>query len=89
MGRIRIAIVTMAPMEGSIIPELINGYADVELVGSFATRADAEMALPEMVPDLVLIGLYEGETDRIADKLLGLVPSSKVIAFSDIAQMWV
>src|SRR5262249_29467629 len=74
--------VTIRAPEDSIIPELIRGYANVELVDNFTTRTDAEDRLPEVAPDLILVGLDEGETDATARKLLDLVPLSKVIAFS-------
>ena len=82
MGTIRTVIVTISPREGSIIQELISGYANVERVGDFDNRTDAENGLADMVPDIILVGLHKGETDNTARKLLDIVPLSKVIAFS-------
>ena len=82
MARLRTVIVTMSRMLSDIITALVTDHAALDVVAEFDSRADAENRLPVIAPDLILVGLHDGETDAIGLTLLALVPSAKVIAFS-------
>jgi chemotaxis response regulator CheB len=81
-ARIRTVVVTMSRMLSDIITALVTDHAALDLVAEFDNRADAENRLSAIAPDLILIGLRDGEPDGIGRTLLALVPSAKVIAFS-------
>ncbi len=65
-----------------IIKELPTGHVRLKIVAEFTTRDLALDQIKTLLPDLVLIGLVSGETDRIARTILAAVPGGKVIAFS-------
>jgi DNA-binding NarL/FixJ family response regulator len=69
-----------------IIEQLVSGQIALDIVARFDERALLREKLPEIGPDLVLIGLRSHETDRVGLSLLKLVPTAKVIAFSSDAR---
>jgi len=79
---IRTAVVTMSPMLRDIVQELPPGRLRLEIVAEFTTRDLLCDRLKAILPDVVLIGLARGETDRIARSILAALPRSRVIAFS-------
>jgi chemotaxis response regulator CheB len=79
---IRTAVVTMSPMLRDIIMALPTGGVRLEIVAEFPTRDLLGDRLKTILPDIILIELARGETDRIARTILAAVPRSKVIAFS-------
>jgi DNA-binding NarL/FixJ family response regulator len=83
VARIRTVIVTMPRLLGDIITALVTDHAALDVVAEFDNRADAENSLPDIAPDLILVGLRDDETDAIGLTLLALGPSAKVVAFSN------
>jgi chemotaxis response regulator CheB len=81
-ARIRTVVVTMSRILSDIITALVTDHAALDLVAEFDNRADAESRLSAIAPDLILVGLRDGEPDGIGRTFLALVPSAKVIAFS-------
>jgi hypothetical protein len=79
---IRTAVVTMSPMLRDIVMKLPTRSVGLVIVAEFDTRTLLEDRLKAVLPDIVLIGLARGETDRIAKTVLAAVPHSRVIAFS-------
>jgi hypothetical protein len=79
---IRAAVVTMSSMLRDIISELPSGQRHLEIVAEFATRDLLHDRLHAVHPDLVLVELARGETDRIARTILAAVPCARVVAFS-------
>ena len=73
-ARIRTVVVTMSRMLSDIITALVTDHAALDLVAEFDNRADAENRLSAIAPDLILIGLRDGEPDGIGRTLLALVP---------------
>lgn len=82
MIAIRTAVVTMSPMLRDIIKDLPSDDEGIEIVAEFTTRDQLEDQLKAILPDIVLIGLARGETDRVARSVLAVVPGARVIAFS-------
>jgi hypothetical protein len=72
----------MSPMLRDIIIELPAGRGRVEIVAEFTTRDLLGDRLKSILPDIGVIGLARGESDRIARTIPAAVPRSKVIAFS-------
>jgi hypothetical protein len=72
----------MSPMLRDIIKELPVAGVYLEIVAEFTTRDQLAERLKAILPDVVLIGLARGETDRIARAVLIAVPRGKVVAFS-------
>ena len=82
MVAIQAAIVTISPLLRDIIKAISGGDARITMVAEFATRDQLAENLRALRPDLVLIGLEPGESDRIAALVLTASPCSRVIAFS-------
>jgi DNA-binding NarL/FixJ family response regulator len=82
MIAIRTAVVTMSPMLRDMIKALPTGSVRLEIVAEFTTRELLADRLKAILPDMVLIELAQGETDRIARTILAAVPRGRVIAFS-------
>jgi chemotaxis response regulator CheB len=79
---IRTAVVTMSPLLRDIVKELPTGRVRLQIVADLTTRDLLLDRLKTILPDVVLIGLARGETDRIARSILAALPRSRVIAFS-------
>jgi DNA-binding NarL/FixJ family response regulator len=86
MAGIRTVVVTMSPLLTDIIEQSITGHVDLDVVARFGARDFLEKRLPEISPELVLLGLRAGEADEIGRYLLSLVPVARVIAFSGDAR---
>ena len=82
MANIRTVLTTISPLFSDILEQLIGGHVDLDLVAKIDTRDRLEERLRAIGPDLVLIGLYHGESDEIAHSLLAAAQLAKVIAFS-------
>ena len=82
MASIRLVLVTMTPLDAGIITDLISNYARIDIVGDFVSRAEAEISVSDIAPDLILIGVPGEEADVIARAFLGLAPFAKVIVIS-------
>ena len=82
MIAIRTAIVTMSPMLRDIVKELPTGRERLEIIAELTDRDLLADRLKAILPDLVLIGLARGESDRIARSILMALPRSRVIALS-------
>jgi hypothetical protein len=79
---IRTVIVTTPAMLGDLVKKLALGRVELDVVAELGTRRALARRLPELRPDLVVIGLHRRETDDIVETLLMLLPKAKFIAFS-------
>ena len=79
---LRTAVVTMTPMLRDIVTKLPPGRVRLDIVANFTTRDLLLERLKALCPDMVLIELARGETDRVARAILAALPRSRVIAFS-------
>ena len=72
-----------------IVRRSVSCYASLEIVDELMTCDEAEDRLSYIAPELILIGLHPDDRDDIAQRLLTLVPTAKVIAFSsDISRAY-
>jgi hypothetical protein len=79
---IRAVTVTMSRLLGDLILMLVADRVRVSLVARLGTRLDIERRLSALAPDLIFIGLRNGEVDDIAAEILRLVPEARVVALS-------
>jgi hypothetical protein len=79
---IRTVIVTTPAMLSDLVKRLALGRVELDVVAELGTRHALTRRLPELRPDLVVIGLYRRETDNIVTTLLMQLPKAKFIAFS-------
>jgi DNA-binding NarL/FixJ family response regulator len=79
---IRTVIVTTPAMLGDLVKRLALGRVELEVVAELGTRRALARRLPELRPDLVVIGLHRRESDGIVTTLLMQLPKAKFIVFS-------
>jgi DNA-binding NarL/FixJ family response regulator len=73
----------MSPLFRDLVTGLIAAYCNIDLVAEIDNRTAIEQQLQVLAPELVLIGLGDGEADEIGPALAGSVPNARVIAFSN------
>lgn len=76
-------MVTIPPIIGDIVASLLPVSATLHVIARFEDRTEVTDRLVALRPDLVMIGLQNGETDEIARVLLSLMRGAKVVAFSN------
>jgi hypothetical protein len=79
---IRTVIVTTPAMLGDLVKRLALGRVELDVVAELGTRRALARRLPELRPDLVVIGLHRRESDGIVTTLLMQLPKAKFIVFS-------
>jgi chemotaxis response regulator CheB len=86
----RVAIVTISPLFGDILRQILAGQAAIEIVAQIDRRSRLRQRLRAARPDCILIGLRRGETDAVALSILTALPNAKVVAFSnDFHRVWI
>jgi chemotaxis response regulator CheB len=86
----RVAIVTIPPLFGDILRQILAGQAAIEIVAQIDRRSGLRRRLRAARPDFILIGLRRGETDAVALSILTALPNAKVVAFSnDFHRVWI
>jgi hypothetical protein len=83
---IRTVMITTSPIFRDLVTELMVGHRTLDVVGEFDTSDGIEEQLQQLAPDLILIKLRRNEGDEIGLELARLLPSAKVIAFSNDAR---
>jgi DNA-binding NarL/FixJ family response regulator len=82
MRPLRTVTVTITPLLGDIISQVVAEHAPIDVVSRLDSRDQLELRLPTLAPDLVLVGLRKGESGAIALALRSAVPRAKVVALS-------
>jgi chemotaxis response regulator CheB len=86
----RVAIVTIPPLFGDILRQILAGQAAIEIVAQIDRRSRLRQRLRAARPDFILIGLRRGETDAVALSILTALPNAKAVAFSnDFHRVWI
>lgn len=86
----RVAIVTIPPLFGDILRQILAGQGAIEIVAQIDRRSRLRQRLRAARPDFILIGLRRGETDAVALSILTALPNAKVVAFSnDFHRVWI
>jgi DNA-binding NarL/FixJ family response regulator len=75
-------MVTIPPLLSDLMIRALEREITLEVVVYIHNRNGLQEALKSADPELVMIGLFEGEAGEIAGKLFAAAPAAKVIAFS-------
>jgi hypothetical protein len=70
----------MSPLLGELIVAALLPYLPLDIVGVVETRESLAGALAALSPDLLLLGLFDGEAKGVAQALLALLPTMRVLA---------
>jgi ABC-type Fe3+-hydroxamate transport system substrate-binding protein len=79
----RAVFVTMPRLLSDIVWDFASRELDLTLIGHICTRDALNERVIALNPDLILLGLYAGETYEIAQRMTDLAPTAKVIAISN------
>jgi DNA-binding NarL/FixJ family response regulator len=83
LSKRRAVFVTMPPLLSDIVRELLSEKAGLHVVDQIGDREMLTERLPKLQPDLVVIGLGNGEGDDIGRFVLQVVPNAKALAISN------
>lgn len=72
----------MPPLIVDIIAKLLPDRTALNVLAQLADRVDIQERLSALNPDLVLLGLQNGETENVPYDLLALLPSAMIISLS-------
>jgi DNA-binding NarL/FixJ family response regulator len=86
VAAIRTVMITMSPIFRDLVTALMAGHWPLDVVRELNTRDGIEEQLRGLAPNLILIGLGRNEGDEIGFALTRLLPTAKVIAFSNDAR---
>lgn len=86
MYRIRTVTVSITPLLSDIVGQVVVEHAPIDIVASLDRSEGLARRLQMLAPDLVLIGLCQGEGDGIALSLRDAFPWTKIIALSHDAR---
>jgi hypothetical protein len=79
---IRTVVITLPMMISDIVEQLVIDDVALDIAARFDNRELIEDKLRAVLPDLVLVGLSPGESEKIWLSLSALVPDAKFIVFS-------
>jgi hypothetical protein len=82
MRPLRTVTVTITPLLGDIISQVVAVRAPIEIVARLDSRDRLELRLRILAPNLVLIGLRQDEGGAIALSLRNAIPRARLIALS-------
>lgn len=82
MTRLRTLVVTLSPLLRELVTGVLPSQISVDVIEVLESRECVAERLRELAPDLVLIGLLDGETDTIALPLLAALPSVSVLVLA-------
>lgn len=82
MARLRTLVVTLSPFLRELVTSVLPSQISIDIVEVLESREHVAERLRELAPDLVLIGLLDGETDSIALPLLAALPSVRILVLA-------
>jgi DNA-binding NarL/FixJ family response regulator len=83
---VRTVLVTLSPLLADIVKQLVGDQIGLDIVARFDRRALLSTKLPQIAPDLVLVGLRSHEADGVGRSVLEFLPTAKVISLSSDAR---
>ena len=82
MARLRTLVVTLSPLLRELVTSVLPSQISFDVIEVLQSREGVAERLRDLAPDLVLIGLLEGETDAIALPLLAALPSIRILVLA-------
>jgi hypothetical protein len=72
----------MSRLLTDIVTEVLSRRVDFELLADLATRDRLAEQLAALGPDIVIVGLFDGEIDEIGALILKTVPAARVLVIT-------
>lgn len=82
MVAVRTLVVTLSPFLRELVISVLPPQVPVDVVDVLATREHLAETIRDSAPDLVLLGLGEGETDAAALPLLAVRPVARILVLT-------
>jgi DNA-binding NarL/FixJ family response regulator len=82
LSEFRGVFVTISRLLTDIVIEVLSHRIDFELIAEVDTRDNLVERLRSLRPDIVIVGLFDGETDEIGSLILSAMPTIKVLAIT-------
>ncbi len=79
---LRTVVVTLSPLLRELVTNVLSPEIVIDVIEVFAARELLTERLPDLAPDLVLVGLLDAETDTVALPLLAASPSARVLVLA-------
>jgi hypothetical protein len=76
---VRTLVVTLPPLLADLITSVLEPHLSLDVIGVMPTRERLAERLRELRPELVLLGLNDGEKDSCAQPLLKVLPSARIL----------
>lgn len=89
----RTLVVTVSPLLADLVADALKTDAPVDIVEVLSRREYLPARLRELAPELLLLGLADGEGDHVATPLLPLSPTTRILTLApdgrDASLQWV
>ncbi len=82
MVAVRTLVVTLSPFLRELVTSVLPPQISVDVVEVLGTREHLADRIREIAPDLVLLGLGEGEADAAALPLLAVRPLARILVLT-------
>ena len=79
MAGVRTLVVTLSPLLADLVANVLRPHLRLDVIDVMRSREKLAEKLRELQPQLVLLGLENGEKDSCARPLLSVMPSSGLI----------
>ena len=86
MAGVRTLVVTLSPLLADLITSVLQPHLPLDVIGVAPTRERLAETLRELQPELVLLGLENGEKDSCARPLLAVLPSARILVLGKNGQ---
>jgi chemotaxis response regulator CheB len=83
MAVLRTVVVTLSPLLRELVTNVLSPEIVIDVIEVLAARERLTERLPDLAPDLVLIGLLDAETDAVALPLLAASPSARILVLAN------
>lgn len=77
---IRVALVGLPPLLHDIVIRLVADQSDLEVVGQYRQYEELFVSDNESAPDVIVIGIGDGDVNGICGRLLAQHPQVKIVA---------
>lgn len=80
MAYIRVALVELPPLLHDIVIRVVADQADLEVLGQYRHYEELLVSDNESAPDVIVIGIGDGDVNGICGRLLARHPQVKIVA---------
>jgi DNA-binding NarL/FixJ family response regulator len=83
---VRTLVVTLSPLLADLVASVLRPHLPLDVIGVLHTHEGLAEKLRELRPELILLGLENGEKDSCARPLLAVLPSARILVLTKNGQ---